>query len=73
MNPAEKIIEELGGLTETARALSSQDRSFPVSTVQGWKNRGKIPTDYWVSLIEAGKRIGKEFQFSDFVIVEAAQ
>lgn len=69
-NPAQTIIEDLGGLTKTAKALSTPDRRFPVSTVQGWNERGKIPQEYWMPLIEAGKAIGVEIALSRFLGVQ---
>jgi hypothetical protein len=45
---AEEIIDRLGGLTKVATLLNC-----PISTVQGWKERGKIPQERWVPIIEA--------------------
>ena len=54
MSPAENIImNKLGGLTKTAKLLTTDEKAFPVSTVQGWKDRGKIPQEYWLPLINA--------------------
>ncbi|HEY0124986.1 MAG TPA: hypothetical protein VGC14_25130 [Rhizobium sp.] len=55
-SPAENIImNTLGGLTKTAKLLSTDEKAFPISTVQGWKERGKIPQGYWMPLIEAAR------------------
>ncbi|GEC40558.1 hypothetical protein RWA02_17080 [Sinorhizobium meliloti] len=67
--PAEHIINELGGLTKTARLLSTDDRRVPVSTVQGWKDRGKIPQEYWIPIIDAAKSVGKAIDLSEFLAV----
>ncbi|NTG07116.1 hypothetical protein G6L25_08050 [Agrobacterium rhizogenes] len=69
MTPAEFIISRLGGLTKTARALSTVDKDFPISTVQGWKDRGRIPQEHWPRLIEVGKEIGVDIELSMFLIV----
>jgi hypothetical protein len=70
-SPAELIIDELGGLTKTAKLLSTEAKPFPVSTVQGWKERGKIPQEHWLPLIEAGKSVGVEIELSRFLGVPA--
>jgi len=67
--PAEFIIDKLGGLTKTARLLSTDEKAFPISTVQGWKDRGKIPQEHWLPLIEAAKGEGKEIDLSMFLTV----
>ncbi|HEV7436113.1 MAG TPA: hypothetical protein VGO22_14730 [Pseudorhizobium sp.] len=67
--PAEFIINELGGLTKTARLLSTDEKAFPISTVQGWKDRGKIPQEHWLPLIEAAKGDGKAIDLSMFLTV----
>lgn len=66
-NPAEKIISKLGGLTKTAAALSTDEKRFPITTVQGWAERGKIPQEHWLLLIAAGKAIGEEIELSEFL------
>jgi hypothetical protein len=71
ISPAEFIINKLGGLTRTARALSTEDRDFPVSTVQGWKDRGRIPQEHWQSLIDAAKEAGIEIDLATFLSVPA--
>lgn len=52
MTPAEYVIDKFGGLTGTARAVG-----LPVSTVQGWKERGRIPQQYWRQLIDAATKL----------------
>jgi hypothetical protein len=72
-NPAENIIMNmLGGLTKTAKLLSTDERAFPISTVQGWKDRGKIPQEYWLPLIEGAKELGVAIELSMFLQVPAA-
>ncbi|CAN7452297.1 hypothetical protein LJR235_002918 [Pararhizobium sp. LjRoot235] len=73
-SPAEFIINELGGLTKTAKALSRPERPFAISTVQGWKERGRIPQEHWDPLIEAGCAAGKHIEYEMFLKTpEAAQ
>lgn len=67
MTAAEHIISELGGLTKVAALLDC-----PVSTVQGWKERGKIPQERWLSIIEAAASVGRTFTPSDFLLAPPA-
>lgn len=64
MTPAEHVIDKFGGLTSLARALDCA-----VSTVQGWKERGKIPQDHWHAIIAAGANRSPSIQLTldDFV------
>lgn len=66
-SPAENVIDSFGGLTKLARVLDC-----PVSTVQGWKERGKIPQDRWLQIIEAGKPLGICLVFDDFLLAQPA-
>lgn len=60
--PAEHVIDSFGGLTKMARALGR-----PITTVQGWKDRGRIPQDHWREIIEVGKSIEVPLTLDDFV------
>ncbi|MBB3144896.1 hypothetical protein FHS21_001297 [Phyllobacterium trifolii] len=60
--PAEYVIGKFGGLTKTARALG-----VPISTVQGWKERGKVPQEHWLPLIEAAGKNGDALEVTDFL------
>ncbi|MEJ5019283.1 hypothetical protein WH297_05960 [Ochrobactrum vermis] len=62
ITPAEYVITKLGGLTKTARACGK-----PVSTVQGWKERGTIPQTHWSSLKQAAEVDGVSLEYADFV------
>ena len=70
-HPTEIIIGRLGGLTKTARLLSTDDKPFPITTVQGWKDRKKIPQEYWLPLIEAGREVGVEIDLQEFLAIPA--
>lgn len=50
---AERIIEKFGGIRPMAHKLE-----VPVTTVQGWKKRGAIPTVRHADLIAAAERHG---------------
>ena len=50
---ARNIIQSLGGLTATARATG-----YPVTTVQGWQDRGSIPVVHWYKLIDEEAKVG---------------
>lgn len=60
--PAEHVISRFGGLTKAARALG-----YAVSTVQGWKDRGKIPQDHWKHIIAAANAEGITLRIEDFI------
>lgn len=62
LSPAAYVIGRIGGLTKTATALG-----IPVTTVQGWKDRGSVPQKYWVPLIEAAKNEGSIIGLADFL------
>ena len=60
--PAAKVLETFGGLTKTARALNK-----PVTTVQGWKDRGQVPPEHWREIIAVAEANGKTLTLDDFV------
>lgn len=62
VSPAHYVIGKLGGLTKTANALG-----MPVTTVQGWKDRKRVPQDHWEMLIAAAKKRGVALSLSDFL------
>ena len=62
ISPAEFVIRKFGGLTKTANALG-----MPVTTVQGWKIRGRIPQDHWLPLMNAARADGETIEFADFL------
>ena len=55
-NQALKIIDAFGGLTKTSRALYSVGHVVSVSTVQGWKQSGRIPDWRQDALKRAAKK-----------------
>ncbi|WP_269244924.1 carph-isopro domain-containing protein [Rhizobium sp. AG207R] len=66
-------MNKLGGLTKTARLLSTDEKAFPISTVQGWKDRGRIPQGYWVPIIEAARsELNVDLNIEMFLQSEAA-
>ncbi len=62
-SPAQYVIGKFGGLTGTSKAIA-----VPVTTVQGWAERGRIPQDHWKALIGAAKARDKLITFEDFLI-----
>ena len=62
LTPAQYVIKKFGGLTGTSRAIR-----VPVTTVQGWAERGRIPQDHWKALITAAKAQDKLITFEDFL------
>lgn len=59
---AEYVIGKFGGLAATARAIGK-----PVTTVQGWSDRKRIPQDHWQALIDAAKAREKLIMVEDFL------
>lgn len=52
LSVADEVIAAFGGLTKTARALKHEY----VSTVQGWRESGNIPSWRNLEIIAAAKR-----------------
>lgn len=62
-DPAARVIAVFGGLTRTAEALGKS-----ISTVQGWKERKRIPPEHWREIMDAAKSLKKtRLKFEDFV------
>ena len=59
---ARNVIQSLGGLTATARAMG-----YPVTTVQGWQDRGSIPVAHWYQLIDEAAKVGIVLTVEDFI------
>jgi hypothetical protein len=68
VTPAEHVIDKFGGLTKLARALECA-----VSTVQGWKERGRIPQEHWLPIITVGKAQDIELCLQDFLPAPASE
>jgi len=62
----ENIISKFGGLTRLARAL---DMKHP-TTVQGWKDRGTIPTRHIPRIITAARHNNIKLSLPDFFSIE---
>lgn len=62
MTQADYIIAKFGGLNALARATRK-----PLSTVQGWRERGSIPERRWKEILEAAQESGVEMCPTDFV------
>lgn len=65
-SPTAKIIDHFQGLTGLARAIDA-----PVSTVQGWRLRKRIPQEYWPKIIAAGAQRHVQIDVADFVFAPA--
>lgn len=70
---AETIIDALGGLTKTAKLISTDEKTVAVSTVQGWKERGRIPEEYWERVMVVASELGLSLRPSDFMPVLTAE
>lgn len=62
---AEKIIGKFGGLSALARA-----GGFPVTTVQRWKESGRINPDHNDRILQAASDNGIELTVEDFSTVD---
>ncbi|RUW04028.1 MAG: hypothetical protein E5X94_00745 [Mesorhizobium sp.] len=62
LSPAAYVIGKLGGLTKAANKLGR-----PVTTVQGWQIRGRIPQDHWAPAIAVAESEGVELKLTDFL------
>ncbi|MTH66724.1 carph-isopro domain-containing protein [Paracoccus shanxieyensis] len=61
MSYAQHIIQKFGGVRATATAISRAP-----STVQGWKDRGSIPDDQKLVVLEAAEALGLAVTRDDF-------
>lgn len=66
-SPADKVLKAFGGLSKTAQALNK-----PVTTVQGWKDRKRIPPEHWREIIAAAEANGQTLTLDDFIPDRAA-
>lgn len=65
MTYADRIIEKFGGINPMARALGHKNPS----TVQGWKERGVIPSKQHEAVWQAARSQGIELSLSEFAAV----
>lgn len=61
-NNAAEIIERFGGQSELARLLGHTSPS----TVQGWRQRGRIPSWQIPLVLDAAGRAGVKLELADF-------
>lgn len=66
-SPADKVIGAFGGLTKTARAIG-----VAVTTVQGWKERKRVPQEHWATIMAEAKKIGATITLEDLLGAVAA-
>lgn len=66
---AQRIIEQLGGISRLARALGHRNPT----TVQGWKARGTIPVRRIPEVMEAARRLGMELSADAFLDIPGHQ
>lgn len=67
-DPAARILAIFGGITKTAEALGK-----PVTTVQGWKDRKRIPPEHWREIMDVARdQKRKRLRFEDFIPDKAA-
>ncbi|MGY2995478.1 carph-isopro domain-containing protein [Mesorhizobium sp. URHB0026] len=69
LSPADYVIGKLGGLAKTASKIKTVKKpdGLSVSTVQGWRVRGRIPQDHWPLCIEAAQAEGIKLSLADFL------
>jgi hypothetical protein len=66
MTHAERIIEKFGGINAMARILGHRNPS----TVQGWKERGVIPSKQHQAIWQAARGNGIPIDLSEFAAVD---
>jgi hypothetical protein len=62
ISPAAYVIGKLGGLTKAANKLGKA-----VTTVQGWRDRERIPQDHWSAIIDVAAAEGVAIELADFL------
>lgn len=69
LSPAAYVIRKMGGLTAAAGKIKTAKwpDGLPVTTVQGWNIRGRIPQDHWALCIEAAAVGGETLTLTDFL------
>lgn len=66
---AQYVINRTGGLTKTAVDLSAVlGVRVPVTTVQGWRDRNRIPQEYWMHLIDLAAANSQPVGLGDFLV-----
>jgi hypothetical protein len=65
MNPAVAIIKKFGGMSALARALGHKH----VTTVQGWRDSGRIPAKQQPLVLAAADRVGVRIRPADLVVM----
>jgi len=63
MTVADHIIGKFGGLTVLSKELGHKNPT----TVQGWKERGSIPSRHFPDILAAAKRLNVEINPEDFI------
>jgi hypothetical protein len=66
MTQAKCIIAKFGGINRMARLLDHKN----ASTVQGWAERGVIPSRHQQAIWDAAQREGIPLEPSDFLLIE---
>ena len=66
---AQFVIGRTGGLTKTAVDLSTKlEERVPVTTVQGWRDRNRIPQEFWLPMIDLAEANGLPVTLADFLV-----
>lgn len=68
MNKAAEIIDRFGGIAPLARILGHKN----ASTVQGWKEKGFIPSRQHQAVWDAAQERGIKLDLSEFAAVAPA-
>lgn len=67
MSHAAKIIDGIfGGARQMSRHLSVEDRRYPATTIQSWKDGGFIPAQHQQWVLQRGVAAGLKISPSDF-------
>lgn len=63
MTLIDRIIEHFGGLTALARALGHRNPT----TVQGWRDRGRVPLEHIHQVVAVANERGMSLSPDDFI------
>jgi hypothetical protein len=73
MSYAAKIIEAFGGSRKMSRELSVNDRHYPPTTVQSWKDAGFIPSQHQSWVLLRAQELGLPVEMKDFFDLPAGE
>lgn len=64
MKSVAEVIDLFGGVTALAGTLA-----VPVQTVSAWKQRGSIPSKFWLRIEQAARATGADLGLRDLALI----